>query len=367
MNSDFGFLEHFSESYPELRKKFLASAEKLTADIQSFKNDTQGPDGEELNTDVARLGQRSAKNVVVLVSGTHGVEGYSGSGCLTAWLNSRPVLPKDTAIVLINLLNPFGAAWLRRQNEDNVDVNRNFIDHDNPPSNLPYEALHEALVPQDLHEKTLTKTREVIRAYRKQFGDELYWQAYGGQYTHDDGVFYGGCKPVWSNRVLRLVLQEQCSDAETIGFLDLHSGLGPFGYGTLISNCRQSNEGFLRAHRWFGNSLVSLASIDTDDGKEVEHENTEGHTMDCVEMLFPNKTVTCTTLEFGTFPFDDCVPLMSKEASLYRSGDRTSAQALEIRRQWLQVFYPNSPDWIEMIWRRSEQVIRQAINGVGNN
>lgn len=364
MYKDRDFLDHFSESYLELREKFLTAAKRASADIETFTNDACGPGGEALHSDVARVGQRSPRKVLVLVSGTHGVEGYSGSGCLTAWLNASPGLPDHVAVVLINLLNPYGLAWLRRQNEDNVDVNRNFVNHDTISHNAPYAALHHALVPQDLDEPTLAKASEDILAYREQFGDELYWQAYGGQYTHPDGVFYGGSQPAWSNRLLHRVLQKHCADANSIGFVDLHSGLGPFGYGTLVSSCRRGTEGFARARSWFGHSLISLASIDTDDGSEVKSENMEGHTMGCVENLFPDKTVTCATLEFGTFPFDDCVPIMSKEACLHRLGDRKSRQAREIRKQWLHVFYPNSPDWIEMIWRRSDQVIRQAIDGL---
>ena len=37
-------------------------------------------------------------------------------------------MPEDVAIVLVHALNPFGFAWRRRWNENNVDLNRNFLD-----------------------------------------------------------------------------------------------------------------------------------------------------------------------------------------------------------------------------------------------
>ena len=37
-----------------------------------------------------------------------------------------PALPDDAAIVIVHVLNPYGMAWLRRVNENNVDLNRNF-------------------------------------------------------------------------------------------------------------------------------------------------------------------------------------------------------------------------------------------------
>jgi len=358
--------EYFSKSYEDLREKFLTAAADAGATVEHFRCPQDGPEGQALYTDIARLGSPAATKLLVLVSGTHGVEGFSGSGCLTAWLDSaaQHPLPEDMAVVLINLLNPYGAAWLRRQNEDNVDVNRNFIDHSTPPSNPPYCALHHALVPPALDAATLVATQEDIRAYRNQFGDENYWQAYGGQYSHPDGVFYGGSEPVWSNLLLNEVLTKHCSTASNIAFVDFHSGLGPFGHGTIISADRTDSDNFARAKSWYGDSLISLASIDSDEGAEIDTGQIEGVTMDCVMQLFPDREVTCATLEFGTFDFEDCIPKMQADAWLHAHGDPLSDQGKKIRSEWLQVFYPAADDWLEMIWRRSDQVIRQSIAGL---
>ncbi|MEJ2171763.1 MAG: DUF2817 domain-containing protein [Woeseiaceae bacterium] len=360
------FADYFSKSYEELRDKFLAVAAGASAGVEHFRCPADGPAGQALYTDVARLGSAAATKLLVLVAGTHGVEGYSGSGCLTAWLDwtARRPLPGDTAVVLINLLNPYGAAWSRRQNEDNVDVNRNFIDHSAPPANPPYDALHHALVPAALDAATLATAQKSIRAYRDEFGDEKYWRAYGGQYSHPDGVFYGGSAPVWSNRLLNEVLTKHCSGADNIAFVDLHSGLGPFGHGTIISADPMDSENFARAKSWYGDSLITLASVDSADDSETGTGQTEGLTMGCVAQLFPDREVTCATLEFGTFDFEDCIPQMQADAWLHAHGDPLSAEGEEIRREWLQVFYPDSDDWLEMIWRRSDQVIRQSIAGL---
>jgi hypothetical protein len=82
---------------------------------------------------------------MLVVSGTHGVEGYYGSDCQIAWLDTldEKALPADTAVLLIHLLNPWGAAHLRRVNEDNIDLNRNFIDFNQPvPANPDYANWH---------------------------------------------------------------------------------------------------------------------------------------------------------------------------------------------------------------------------------
>ena len=47
----------------------------------------RGAAGEELSLDVSVLGDAAAPAMLVLVSGTHGVEGFCGSGCQVGLLH----------------------------------------------------------------------------------------------------------------------------------------------------------------------------------------------------------------------------------------------------------------------------------------
>lgn len=125
----------FSGDYSALRARFLAAARTAGASLVEYLHPLHGPDGERLATDVAYLGRNDARKLMVLISGTHGVEGPFGSACQTAWLsqNTPWQLPDDTAVLAIHLINPWGTAWSRRVNEDNVDLNRNFIDWQKAP------------------------------------------------------------------------------------------------------------------------------------------------------------------------------------------------------------------------------------------
>ena len=44
-----------------------------------------------------------------------------------ALLDAPPAPGPGDALVLVHVLNPYGMAWLRRTNENNVDLNRNFL------------------------------------------------------------------------------------------------------------------------------------------------------------------------------------------------------------------------------------------------
>lgn len=134
----------YSVDFTELRQRFRNAAQRAGAELTEYVHPLHGPAGEVLATDVALIGRRNASKLMVMISGTHGVEGQFGSACQAAWLeeNAPWRLPEDTAILAIHLINPWGTAWSRRVNEDNVDLNRNFIDWQaSAPKNEKYAEL----------------------------------------------------------------------------------------------------------------------------------------------------------------------------------------------------------------------------------
>src|SRR5690606_34593874 len=70
-------------SYSVARRRFLDAAGAAGAVVTSHPMPGNGPEGEDLSIDVARLGPGpgEAEKVVFVVSGTHGVEGFAGSEC----------------------------------------------------------------------------------------------------------------------------------------------------------------------------------------------------------------------------------------------------------------------------------------------
>lgn len=146
MNNDF-----FSGSYLEARALFIQILTDAGARLESYRNPTSTSGNNELNIDTAYIGPPSAPNVLVLVSGTHGVEGYCGSACQIAATTLRmwKELPQDSAVLLIHALNPYGFAHGRRVNEDNVDINRNCVADFQKASNInrSYDDISDLLNP----------------------------------------------------------------------------------------------------------------------------------------------------------------------------------------------------------------------------
>lgn len=70
------------------------------------------PQANALYTDVAWLGNPQAEKVLILISATHGVEGFAGSAIQTDVLRqlAQQTLPDNSALALIHALNPWGLA-----------------------------------------------------------------------------------------------------------------------------------------------------------------------------------------------------------------------------------------------------------------
>ena len=140
--------DYFSASYSDARANFLSACLDAGQRVKSYRNPNKGPIGESLFMDVTWVGPEAARRVVVVTSATHGVEGFAGSGIQVGLLRdaNAPQPGEDTAILIVHAVNPYGFAWLRRVNEDNVDLNRNFVDHDG--GNYPENDLFEGASPQ---------------------------------------------------------------------------------------------------------------------------------------------------------------------------------------------------------------------------
>src|SRR4051794_16643553 len=133
---------HFSGTYAEARRKFLDAAAQRGAAIESFEHpEHRGALGETLATDVALLGKAGATKLLIVSSGTHGPEGFCGSGCQVATLNDAELLSRieqaGVGLLMVHAVNPHGFSHLHRTNEDNIDLNRNHIDFNAP---LPVNA-----------------------------------------------------------------------------------------------------------------------------------------------------------------------------------------------------------------------------------
>lgn len=354
-------LSCFSPDYPAARRKFLEAAASAGAEVTSHVNPVMGPDGSELACDVATLGPADAKQVLMINSGTHGAEGFFGSAVQISWLRNRGLhpLPSDAKVVLVHAINPYGFAWVRRTNEDNIDINRNFIDHEaGHPENAGYEAMHAALLPEAWNAESEAAFLATAESFIAEQGQRAFEAAMTqGQYTHADGIFYGGQEPCWSNRTIAKLVNETAEAAEALVFIDLHTGLGSWGFIEIIH--RQAPDG--RGEKWlmkaFGtHSLGSLAR-----GDSASTASSDGLVEVGVARALPGKRIVACALEAGTRPVAQVLGALRADNWLHVHGELDCDQGRAIKQQMREAFGPPERDWREIVLVRARQILDSAL------
>lgn len=352
----------FADSYQEARYKFLNTAPASRA----YKSRSKGPSDEDLFTDVAYFGPAQAKRLLVLVSGTHGVEGYCGSAAQLLFLQARlhEALPPSTALLVIHALNCYGFAWDRRVTAEGVDLNRNFVDFAEPlPLNPGYEKLAEHLVPTDISEAGVHGAEAALAAYQKTHGEFAFRMALSsGQYTRPGGMFYGGTERTETRRTLEQIVADfDVSMREQVLIVDYHTGLGPYGYGELQCELSSGQEGYERASKIFGASVTSPV-LGTSSAVSIPG------TQDAFWQRTLGDRHTYVALEFGTYqpPRGRFVLRRDHWLFMYRSDAIDAELGREIRQAVKWHFSPQAPDWREMVLWRSHQVHRQALEALAS-
>lgn len=336
-----------SPTYAAAREAFLAAASTARATLSSTTIGPRGPDDEELALDLAWLGPTDADDVVLVVSGTHGVEGYAGSMCQTRWLAEGGFAdrPERCAVVLLHAFNPYGFAWVRRVNEDNVDVNRNFVDHADPPASPAYDELADILAPAEWSAEVQALTGEALVGWAMTHGMEAIQAAVsGGQYHHPDGLFYGGVAPTASRLALQAVARDHLSNRKRVVVLDLHTGLGERGEVELICPLAPSTEGYARAARWWGPRVASNA------GGESVSAPLHGEWLTVLPIMLPGVEVSGVTLEWGTVDTVTVVDALRADNWLHNHGDPTGPDAPAIKAALRDAFAPDDPAWAATVY-----------------
>lgn len=353
----------FAPDYAASRIRFLDLCRERGARLRHFQHPHHGPGGETLTTDVARFGAVDAARVLIVSCGTHGVEGFCGAGVQQALLagNLHRELPPHTALVFVHAVNPFGFAWLRRTDENNVDLNRNFLDHGGDyPDDRVYGEVHGLLLPADWDGDGRRVAEEGIRRYVQERGARALQAATcRGQYSHADGLFYGGRQPAWCADTWRTVLRKEAGAARCLAVLDLHSGLGARGACELISGARQGSEEHDWARKLFGDDLVF-------PGLSSTAPASCGYMGDSLQQTLPGVAGALVVAEYGTLPFDDILEILRADNFIHARERTGSRLWREVKSGMRPAFVGDDAAWQEAVVERGVQVFRRCLAGLAD-
>ena len=358
----------FPDTYAEARTAWLAAVQRLDGEWLGFQHPGLGPDGEALWMDAAWFGAPAARQVLVVACGTHGIEGYAGSAVQAAWMaEGGPANPPaDTAVLLIHAVNPWGFAHRQRVTEDNVDLNRNFRHHGTTPTpdNPGYDELHPQLALAHWDEEEIARAFAAMDAYRERRGEKAFSDAFnGGQYSRPDGIFFGGTSPCWANTTLRGLLRSRLAGARACLFLDLHTGIGPYGEPFLINVDPPASPARELALRVWGEEALS--------GKGSTHKalaTFQGLLLDAFADELPDCRTSAVAIEFGTR--ERRVMQRAHLALMWlrrQTGHAAATPAARAARaEYAEAFMPSDPGWRDSVMRAGTVLCRQAWSAVAD-
>jgi len=344
-------LDYFSPDYFTARSRFVDAVDKAGGRHDALRLRAPGPRGEPPTIDIGRFGSERPRKVFIHSSGIHGVEGFAGSAIQFQFLATMPGVAHDSAIVLVHILNPYGMAWRRRCNENNVDLNRNFLDaHERyegmPPGYAKYDGLLNPSGPPH-NEMFFVRALWLIARY----GMPRLKQAVApGQYERPKGLFFGGKEIQEGGRAYRDYMASRLSNAQRVVVLDVHTGLGKTGQDTLLVDPRQ----YERLHGFFGKCIAPL-----DAQRSVAYPIRGGvHYM--LSRVFAQANFDFIGQEFGTRPPLHMLYALREENRWHHcapgsEADQRAKQALK------EAFCPSARAWREAVLKRGEEVLLQAL------
>src|SRR6056297_124726 len=326
--------DRFPLTYDECRERFRWSCRLAGLTWQAHPIAAPGPAGQQLTIDVTSCGATEPRRALVLLTGVHGDEGFSSSTLLTdaidRWFTagSDPALADDSAVLMVHAVNPWGMAYWRRQNESNVDLNRNWgrDERTELPENRGYEVIHPALVPGGDEPPSPDSLLDVTRALVAEHGHAWVKSAVSeGQYTHPDGLYFGGDRTEESNRILATVVGDRLAGAEEVLVLDLHTGHGAFGTYTMLSHVAPGHpeDDWLRSV--FGDEYVETTSApDATTGPK------HGQIASGLASMVPGATWRTVTMELGTISDTRMIINERAEHWVHFHGDRSHPEHARI-------------------------------------
>jgi len=358
----------FTTDYRSARTAFLATAEAAGAVVQTAMHPSvTGPHGEELGIDLARFGADDAERVLLMIAGTHGSEAYAISALFEHAMRSGLFAADsdEQAVVLVHGLNPFGFAHGFRTNEDHVDLNRNFIDFSQPlPRNPGYEALHADLCIDPTQAEQVRAARSRIDDWRARNGQDAFMAAlFNGQYSHPDGLLYGGDRPSWSNLTLAALLERHVRAARQVAFIDWHTGLGEYGQPFFLCFNPPGSATRDACCRWWGRGRIEHTS-GFDGGARPRYA---GLVFQGVEAMLAPAMFAGAVIEWGTTPPDKTIEGLQLDRWLRVAGDALpQSERTRLHALAMESFCPTDPGWQRNVISAGIDIVNQTLTGLSD-
>ncbi|WP_223703539.1 M14 family metallopeptidase [Sutcliffiella deserti] len=367
--------QYFKPNYEESRAVFRSHLEKIqekwpNASLSSEKigNETEDNTIDVIYSDALESNQQ----VLFFTTGEHGIEGYAGAAVTHLFVEEYldRIDPQTTGICLIHALNPWGMRNFRRVNENNVDLNRNYLY--NPESvskevNENYAKAQELFLPNG---KITDIIKEKTKLY-SQLTSEIMEQSYNaiseakgmGQYEFERGVYYGGLKEEESTQFLKTVQKKLLTTFSRVIHMDWHTALGPTNEITMVAS-----ETDTRAEEEL-KSRYPLKNIQKFSPDKVKGDSTN-HFHKLKKEEHPDTYLFSALFEFGTFGEDReaerrTYTTIILENQLYWEGAEKEEDKQWVLDEFQAMFYPKEREWRDSVLTEAQKAFEAILKVEG--
>jgi hypothetical protein len=343
----------FSRDYHADRAAFMSALERFAAGTgRRYQLQTHAVDGPgELCVTSAELTAPSARDLVLLCTGIHGIEGYAGSAIVRHALDTLlPRLPANVSLLLMHALNPFGFAHFQRVNANNVDLNRNCKVPGEAlyaTDSSAYAALRSVLSPRlPARVGGVQSARfytQLLAAYARHGEESVRQASLAGQYIDAQGVFFGGDRLQPELSFFQRVFERAAAQHARVLVIDLHTGYGVRG----------------EAYALFGRADTPAIQASTGQGVSDDtghnrtytvHGDLISHCHHVAKRAHPDGVFDGAALELGTHGMSipqqiSDLHTVVLENQLRQHGARGVHVEPLVRDAFRELFYPGAREW----------------------
>ena len=369
--------KYFHKSYDKSRNAFLIQANNLNEkfdSVQLFSRDVRSNIDDNLIIDFCYVpAQKDAKKLIIITSGTHGVEGYVGSAVQQMFMSEvlTSGMLDDIGVLLVHSINPFGFKYSRRVTENNVDFNRNCDTEQSlfSSANEGYGKLIAMLNPEGKVNSECLKNRffilVAINELIKESMGSLRQAILQGQYKYTKGLYFGGLNFEPQLATLSEVFKDISADYESVFNIDLHTGYGERGVAHLFPNPIDDENIKSGLENIFEGYEINWG--DSDDFYTIN-----GSFTDYIGKLLSDKTYYPMVLEYGTLTSQSTVGSiksihnMVMENQGVQHGFKSAKDSLKIMHSFMEMYNPSSEKWRTKIMDDSKIILKKAIINYGD-
>ena len=307
----------------------------------------------DLSVDYLFLNNNHSQNLHIIISGTHGVEGYCGSALQFKTLDyilQNNNFTQNNSYLFIHALNPYGYFHNRRFTKNNIDLNRNYLNafyKDNYPQKIAqlintyvFSLTFIYLFFNILFNFGFTKAREYIVK---------------GQYTYQKSLFYGGDKAEYNIDVLQQILDTiNYQQFKQIYIFDIHTGLGKYGNLSIMVNNHTFNKIKLKI---YCNKTTKFINISNNN----MYKNSIGSIVDGIYHYIKYKCyqgdILPIILEYGTY--SNLQIFFGLLFENYYFWNNNQKKLINSQNYLKNLFYVNKNDWKNLVLNNYENFIKQ--------